>query len=58
MFMFDLGGEGEGDLFIGYLLSLENRITLCNTSFIQLPISNGCIVVLNRANFEYNHCVS
>ena len=50
-------------MFIGYLLYLENRITLCNTSFIllteyQLPVPNGCIVVPIRTNFENSYCVS
>ena len=51
-------GRGRATCFIGYLLYLVNRITLCNTSFTllteyQLPVPKGCIVVPNRANFEY-----
>ena len=50
------GGRMGGTCFNGYLLYLENRITLCNTSFTllteyQFPVPNGCIVVPNRIDW-------
>ena len=40
MYLFDFGGVG-GTCFIGYLLYLENRITLCDPEY-ELPVPYGC----------------